>query len=100
MMKTTEKIDNNCEHCAYFLKHYYNIRGTFISAPGCKNCIHYELTNAERKKRLKNTVKCELWEPEQKQIEQRRQNIEDTICKMEKALRDIAQILKEDNKSG
>ena len=92
-----EKIDNNCLHCAYFVKHYANLNGTFYLVGGCKHCINSNLSFKESNKRMSNIVKCEYWEPEQIQIDKRRQSIKYYLQFTANKLNEIAQILKEDN---
>ena len=80
--KSIERIDNNCFECAYCVKHYYNVRGTFQLA---------------KKKRIANKAKCEYWQPEKVQIEKRRESIKEYLRTTAEKLNEIAQILKEDN---
>ena len=92
-----ERIDNNCYKCAYFVKHYANLDGTFYFVNGCMHCIHPDLSLSESKKRMLNIVKCEYWQPEKIQIERRRESIEKYLRLTAKRLNEIAQILKEDS---
>ena len=92
-----ERIDNNCYKCAYFVKHYANLHGTFYFVNGCMHCVNVNLTKSESKKRMLNNVKCEYWQPEKIQIEQRRESIEKYLRLTAKKLNEIAQILKEDS---
>lgn len=96
--KKIERIDNNCYNCAYFVKHYANLDGTFYLVSGCMHCIYPDLTLSESKKRMLNSVKCEYWQPEKIQIEKRRESIEKYLRVTIKKLQEIAQILKEDSK--
>ena len=93
-----ERIYNNCLECAYFVKHYANLQGTFSIVRGCKHCINSNLTFKEREKRLSDTVKCEYWQEEQVQIDERREHIEYKLKRMAKQIDEIAQILKEEKK--
>lgn len=95
MRKNT--ISNNCEKCAYFVKHYGNLDGKYYSVTGCKHCINQKLTMREQNKRLDNIVACEYWEPMEIQVKKRRESIKDTFRHMRKCLDEISQILKEDN---
>lgn len=94
-----ETIDNNCLECAFFVKHYANLDGTFYLVNGCKHCINHELTFKEREKRMSNTVKCEYWQKEQIQIDERREHIEYKLKRMAKQIDEIAQILREESKT-
>ena len=91
-----EKIDNNCSECAFLVKHYANLDGTFYPVCGCKHCINHELTFKEREKRMSNAVKCEYWQPQKVKIEKRRERIEYKLERMAKQIEEIAQILRED----
>ena len=90
-----ERIDNNCYECAYCVKHYYNVRGTFQTA-NCMHCKNGNIPLNERKKRIENKARCEYWQPERIQIEQRRESIEKYLLLTAEKLNEIAQILKED----
>ncbi len=46
---------------------------------------------------MSNLVKCEFWQPEKNQIEQRQQSIKKHLCLTIKKLKEIVQILKEDS---
>ena len=94
-----EIINNKCFECAYFVKHYANLNGAFYLVLGCKHCINTNLTLNERTKRMLNKAKCDCWQPEEIQIEQRRQSIEQYLQSTAKKLNEIAQILKEDSKN-
>ena len=48
---------------------------------------------------MSNAVKCEYWQREQLQIDDRREHIEYKLKIMAKQINEIAQILKEDNKT-
>lgn len=91
-----EIIDNNCFECAYCARHYYNLNGTFRFA-NCMHCTNGNITVRARKNRTANKIKCEYWQPEEIQIEQRRNNIELYLSITAKKLQEIALILKEDN---
>lgn len=92
-----ETIDNNCRNCAFFVKHYANLNGTFYLVGGCMHCINTNLSLRESNKRMSNTVKCEYWQPETIQVEKRRKCIEAYLQDTAERLLEIAQILKEDN---
>ena len=93
----TNKIVNNCTNCAYYVKHYANLRGKYFQVTGCLHCINTKLTKREQKARMNNLVACEYWEPMQIQVEKRRKNIEEMLKDMCNYLEQIAEILKEDN---
>lgn len=99
-MKTKAKqtINNNCTECAHFVKHYANLHGKFYLVSGCKHCVNNKLSVNERDKRMSNKVKCEYWQPEQKQIDERKRRIEEYLVRTANQLQEIAQILKEDAK--
>lgn len=96
-MNTINIIANDCEHCAYCAKHYFNIGGTFRYA-NCMHCINTNMYAREKASRIKDKVKCEYWQPEQIQIDKRRNNIEMLLTDIAQKLQDVTQILKEDNK--
>ena len=98
-LKTTKnKILHDCINCAYCVKHYGNLDGKFYLIGGCIHCVNSNLKLTESKKRINNIVKCEYWQPEQIQIDDRRKSIVQRLCKMAEQIDGIAQILEEDNK--
>ena len=91
-----ERIDNKCFECAYCVRHYYNLHGTFHLA-NCMHCVNNNITVRARKNRIANIVKCKYWQPKEIQIEQRRESIIKYLRFTIKKLQEIAQILKEDS---
>ncbi len=94
-----ETISNNCRDCAYFVKHYANWRGKYYEVVGCQHCINDELTTRERKQRMNDLVVCEHWQPMEIQVQQRKENIQETLLHVCSLLQDIADILKKDNEN-
>lgn len=94
-----ETISNNCNNCAYCVKHYANWRGKYYEVTGCRHCTNRELTTRERKQRMNDIVVCEHWQPMEIQVQKRREYIQETLKDMSDCLQDIATILKEDNKN-
>ena len=92
------EINNNCIQCAYCVKHYANLRGTYYLVNGCIHCINENLSVRESNKRIKNIVKCNFWQPRQIQAIQRRNSIIELLYDIANKLTDVAQILEEDHK--
>lgn len=97
-MKRTERIKNNCIHCAHCIKHYGNLNGKYYIISGCIHCKNSNLTLQESSRRILDQVKCEYWQEEQIQIDERRKSIERLLYDAAKKLNDVAQILEEDNR--
>ncbi len=91
-------INNDCVNCAHSVQHYGNLKGKFYRMTGCVHCSNPNMKLTERKKSIDNIIKCEHWLPKQIEIQERREIIIETLCKMAEQIDGIAQILEEDNK--
>lgn len=88
-------MENDCNNCRYFIRHYTinNLRFTNVGG----HCVNSELYG-KIKNRNKIRTDCCFWEPYEMQVAERRKKIKDTIVKMEKQLADILVILNNENK--
>lgn len=80
--------DKNCRNCGFYVEHYINNRGKFITVTGCGHCINTNLDLRQSKKHIKEFTACKFWQPKSLQTEKRMESIK-------KALNDISNYLKE-----
>ncbi len=88
--------DRNCKNCKFYIKHFANYNGYYYDLLS-GHCINNKLDLKESNKRIAKSAPCELWQPMEIQIAERRENIKDTLRIMAQKLDEIAQILKDDN---
>lgn len=93
-----ENEKQHCENCKYFVQYYLkNKHGTFSRISGRGHCKNVDKISASKSEKhiLKNSP-CEFWESKEIQIAERRVCITETLCEMNKYLKEIAFILKDD----
>ncbi len=89
-------ISNNCRDCAYFVQHYAKLDGEYYAVTSCLHCNNPNLKLSEQKKRLNNLVICEYrWPKFEKQ--QRHENMKRTLKIISDLLKDISEILEEED---
>ncbi len=85
-----------CENCKYFAKHYVITNSGRLQHPyGMGHCINDDMKKRTSRKIVFDALNCEMWEPEELQNKERRQNIIEALHTMQKRLEEIAMILKE-----
>jgi len=88
----------SCENCYYFYQHYFkNKRGKLSMICGDGHCANEQLTFPVSKKIISKRLPCELWQPKENQIAEKRENIFSLLFKMKERLDEIALILKDDD---
>ncbi len=94
-----EKQEKCCKNCRYFLQHYVKGKtySTYFSAVECGHCICGDVSNKDRKT-VPNVKNCIFWEPGEIQKEERKESILSVLRSMAAHIRQIAFILKEDEK--
>lgn len=91
------EAEKTCKNCRWFLQHYVKGKtlSTYFSTTSCGHCICRELTLKERN-RVPNVADCRCWQPIEIQKAERLESIEAVLRSMQKHLKQIAFILKED----
>lgn len=91
--------NKTCDNCRYFNKFYTKSQyGKLSHLNGSGACRNSNLNYKDAIKIVKTVQICELWEPEQSQIDERRENLFYTIKKMQEELEGILIILSDDYK--
>lgn len=93
----TMEEQKTCKNCRFFLQHYVNGKTScsYFMPVNCGHCICRDLTKKERN-RVSKVTDCRCWEPVEILKAERIQTIEAVLRSMEKHLKQIAFILKED----
>ncbi|MDE5548629.1 MAG: hypothetical protein K2K24_02545 [Clostridia bacterium] len=82
----------NCYNCAYFMQHYVkDPKGSLVRAVNYGHCCK------GNRKHKKLDLPCELWQPIELQIEQRKKTIKGTLERIESLLENIALVLENDD---
>jgi len=89
--------EKTCENCRYFIQHYAkgNTKRTLMLKVGCGHCYNGKGVYDKRRGYLDKKV-CELWEPVETLIAERKENILTVLRGMAEDLKNIAFILKDD----
>ncbi|MDE7159032.1 MAG: hypothetical protein K2N74_05600 [Clostridiales bacterium] len=85
-----------CDNCKYYTQRYIKKLTCFLNVGG--HCTNPELRDALAKKKLpwRGDGECDRWESVEIVKAERRKEISETLRDMEKHLKEIALILKDD----
>ena len=93
-----ENDNQTCDNCKFFLVHYIKCgNGTFITTSS-GHCVNRNRAFKQSDRIVRIYRTCELWEPVEIKIQERKCSIIKRIEYMESHLSQIKQILKEDCK--
>lgn len=89
-MSSNENPSKNCKNCRYYRAHYgLDLYGSFYLLPE-GHCVSGKLPQRTADKILSRNGVCEYWEPEEKRVRERKENIAVVIQKMKDQLDQIA----------
>lgn len=87
--------DKNCGNCGFYVEHYINNRGKFITVTGCGHCINANLDLRQSKKHIKEFSACKFWQPKSIHREKQIQSIKNTLTDMSENIKKILFVLRD-----
>ncbi|MDE5729520.1 MAG: hypothetical protein K2I20_05050 [Clostridia bacterium] len=91
--------EKRCGNCKYFAWHYIKFKSRLLKTD-CGHCANSAYVVTKCEKRRDSGYYCELWEPCEIAVAERKELIEEKLLQITAQLGDIALILKDEKGEG
>lgn len=89
------EIENTCQNCKYYVKHYQIYKGVRLRYTGSGHCACEKTTCYASRKRIEKNIPCQYWEQVASSTVTT-ENVQNVIKEIKLKLDEIALILKTD----